>query len=327
MVSKRSVVSLIGSLLLLGISGAGFAQGSPESAFPTKPIKIILPVGPGASDSLTRALAMQAEKILGQPIICENEVGGGRLLGLKMVASAKPDGYTLGLIMGSSVAWTPYFQDVPYDPLTSFTPIMSFGIFPGLISARSDAPFKTARELIEYSRTSGKILKFATPGTNNPNDVIPYIVAKQAGVQWKHVPFPSGIPAITALLGGHVDFVASGGEQAPYIREGTLTPLVTVNEKRQAAFPAVPTWVELGYPVFTDSRPGLIAPAGVPQPIIERLASAFQKAIDTKEWQEVADKMVFSKSYLGPAEFRKFNEEAIADTRKMLMSLDIPGKK
>ncbi len=312
------VVVVLGMPLV--VAGTGFGQ---DVKFPTKPIKMIMPFAPGSTEVLTRGLAKEAEKILGQPIVCETQAGGGRLLGLKMVADAKPDGYTLGVIMTSNIAWAPVLQKVPYDPRKDFTYVMLFGSYTMMLSAKADAPFKTAKELIEYSRTQGS-LKFSTPSTNTMHDIVQYVVAKKAGVQWKHVPYTGDMPAVTALLGGHVSFVCAGPAQGPFIESGQIVPLVTYVDTRSEYFPKVPTWRDLGYPVGSESRPGIAGPAGMPKAVVEKLADAFKRAMETPTFAEICKKMVFSRVYSGPEDTVKFHEEQIERTYKMFKELDVP---
>lgn len=320
---KNRLLCLVVAGLMIQIvtSGMGFAQ---EVKFPTKPIKVIMPFGPCQTDTITRVWAKEAEKILGQPIVCETQTGGGRLLGVKMVADAKPDGYTLGGVVTSAIAWMPLLQKVPYDPRKDFTFLTSFGTYSTMmLSVKSDSPFKTVNELIEYSRTHGP-LKFSTPGTNVMHDIIQYSVAKKTGIQWKHVPYTSDIPAITALLGGHVSFTCCGGAQAPFIESGQLIPLVNYSETRSEFFPKVPTWRDLGYPYGAETRAGITGPAGMPKPIVEKLSSAFKKAIESAEFLEICKKMLFSRSYLGPEESTKFHHDQIEKVYKMFKELDLP---
>ncbi len=317
---KGLLLSIVVWILLMGIPMAGLT----EEKFPTKPIKLIIAYAPGGStDASARALAKGAEEYLGQPIVCENYAGAGGLLAMNMVVKAKPDGYTLGTLATSAVAWQPFLKEVTYDPLKDFTPILQYCAYLCLVSTKSDAPFKTAKELIEYSRQHPG-LKFSTSSSYSMHDIVQYIVAKKAGVKWSHVPYAGGIPAITAVLGGHVSFVASTQEHVPYIQSGQLIPLVTHSDSRSKFFPNLPTWRDVGYPVGADTRAGLAGPAGIPKPVVQKLVEAFKRSLEKPAFTELMEKLTSEKIFVGPEEFQKFNAEQFERTYTMLKELDVP---
>ncbi len=319
MKEKRLILFISIFAVLTAMPMAAFG----EEKFPAKPIKLIIHMAAGGStDVSARVLAKGAEKILGQPIVCENSPGAGGLLAVSMITKAKPDGYTLGTLPTSSVAWVPFLKEVSYDPLKDFSPILQYCTYLCLLSAKADGPFKTAKELIEFSR-SHPGLKFATPNSYSMHDIVQYVVAKEAGVKWNHVPYSGGVPAITALLGGHVSFVASTQEQVPYIQNGQLVPLVTYSDSRSKFFPNLPTWREVGYPVGSETRAGIAGPAGIPKPVVQKLAEAFRAAMDTTAFKDIMEKLTSEVVFAGPEEFQKFNEVQFERTHKMLSDLGV----
>ncbi len=324
MKEKNILISaIIVFLTLIMTATSGFAQKEDGSKYPTKPIKLIIPVPPGSTDVLVRALSKEAEKYLGQPIVCENYPGGGLMVGTNMIKNAIPDGYTIGTMPTSVFAWHPFLNKVTYDPTKDFTLIMQFGDYDVMqVSTRSDAPFKTGKELIEYSRKNPG-LKFSAAGNHTMHDTCQLIVAKRAGIDWKHVPYTGDMNALTALLGGHVSFMSGLGVQAPYIKSGQMISLASYTNKRSKYYPEVPTWRELGYAVGSDSRAGITGPSGIPKIIVEKLCGAFKKAVETDAFQEIAKKLLLNAIYAGPEEFAKFNDEQIKTTFEMFKELGV----
>lgn len=293
-------------------------------AYPVRPIKMIVTYGAGgATDLMARGISKATEKILGQPIIVENNPAGGNLAGLSVLEKSKADGYTLAAIPTSAFAWSPHLVKIAYDPFKSFTLISQICSYTLLVCGKADGPFKNAKQLIEYSRTQPN-LKFSTPSTNTMHDVVQYVVAKKAGVIWRHVPYKSGMEAITALLGGHVSFCVTNQEQVPFIMSGQLIPLATHSDRRNTYFPDLPTWRDLGYPVGAETRVGIAGPPGMPKPIVDALSEALKKAVDDPEYVELSKNLKAEKLYVGPEEFLKFNRDQYERTGTMLKELGIP---
>lgn len=318
---KRNYL-LVSLTVCLGILILTPSFGQAET-FPARQIKMIIPyTAGGGTDLMARGVAKVAEKILGQPIVAENNPAGGGLAALSVLEKSKPDGYTVAAIPTSSFVWQPLLREVAYDPFKSFTLISQISSYTLLVCGRADGPFKTAKELIEYSRTHPN-LKFSTPSSNTMHDVVQYVVAKRAGVTWKHVPYKGGMDAITALLGGHVSFCVTNQEQVPFIVSGQLIPLVTHSDMRNSYFPDLPTWRDLGYPVGAETRVGIAGPAGIPKTIVDTLAQAFKKAVDNPEYIELTKTLKAERIYTGPEEFVKFNRDQYDRTRDMLKELGI----
>jgi len=321
--NKRLIVLVAVIVFQMMISSEAFTSGDEIAKFPTKPINLIVPFAPGGSTDISaRALAKGAEKYLGQPIVILNQPGGGGSKGPALVAKEKPDGYTLGTLSTASAVWTPLLIKVPYDTLKDFTPIIQYGDYLLLVSAKADAPFKTGKQLIEYSRQHPG-LAFSCVGTNHIHDTVQKIVAKAAGVQWRPVAFDGSISAITALLGGHVSFVATIQEQLAYIKTGQLIPIVAYSDKRSPLLPDVPTWRELGYDVGTESSLGIVGPAGIPKPVVNKLVDAFKRAMDSPEFVNVMKNSNIPIVYRGPEEFSKYNEDYTKRTYKMLKEIGV----
>lgn len=321
--SRGIIVGLISVFFVVTLSGIAFGQKAEIANYPTKPIKLIVAFAPGGTTDISaRALAKAAEKYLGQPIVVVNQPGGGGSKGPTLLAKEKPDGYSIGTLSGGAACWAPLVIKLSYDPLKDFTPLLQYGEYISLVAARTDAPFKTAKELLEYSRRNPG-LTFAVSGIKQVHDTIQLMVAKKAGITWRPVAYDGGVPAVTALLGGHVSFVAMTQELVPYIRSGDLRPLVSYMNRRSKLFPDVPTWRELGFDVGNEGGLGIAGPAGMPQPVVHKLVDAFKKAMEDREFIEIMEKMYIPIFYNGPEEFTKFIETNLKATAQMFKELGV----
>lgn len=293
--------------------------------FPTKPINIIVNFPPGGSvDSTTRALISKAEKYLGQPFVVLNKAGGGGTVGLGIAAKEKPDGYHLVSCSSAGITWHPQLRDLPYH-YQDLVPIVTFGVSHNGIVVRSDAPWKTLNDLLEYSRKNPEKVSFSSPGTQSHVTVTTKYFAKHQGIQWTYVSFPGAVPALTALIGGHVDFFSGATDWAPHVRAGTLRILATFTDKRMKRFPDAPTFQEMGYNLQHVSSPYLVAaPKGTPLPIVKKLESAFQKAMEDEEFVRVLENLEMEPTFLNSEETTKFIEECYEQYGKEIIELNIP---
>jgi tripartite-type tricarboxylate transporter receptor subunit TctC len=268
--------------------------------FPRGPITLYIGYEPGASTDITgRALATEAERFLGVPIVPENKAGGASSVCAALLATKKADGYTLAVIGSSALNTVHIMSNLSYDPFKDFTYIFSYGSYLAELTVRNDSPFKKLPDLIEYARNNPGKLSFASPGIGSSGHLSMEHVAKEAKVKFKHVPFKGGAPAITAMLGGHVDFLGGTGSHLRYVRQGIWRQLVTVHqEKRNPEFPDVPTLTEFGYKPLPGGIADLtlLAPKNLPDPVYNKLASGFTQAANSPKFQETLKKvdMVFN---------------------------------
>jgi tripartite-type tricarboxylate transporter receptor subunit TctC len=210
-----------------------------------------------------------------------------------LLASKKPDGYSLGVLSSSVFNVRHLMMPVAYDPVKDFTQILAYGVFHGAICVRKDSPFKTIQDLLEYARKKPGALSYSSSGIGDPMQLAVDFLAKQAKVSFKQVPFAGGTPAITALIGGHVDFTAGAGSHLNYAKQGVFRMLVlTVTDgKRNPEFPNVPTIADLGYKDVPPPRYLLAAPKGMPAPIYKKIEEAFTKAAHSPEFRKVLDNL------------------------------------
>lgn len=262
----------------------GFSQD-----FPTKPITIYCGFEAGATTDLTaRALAEAGQKILGVPVVVENKAGGGSTVAASLVASKKPDGYTLAVVASSAMDVRHIMLAPPYNPAKDFTFLMVYGNYVGGICVLKESPFKTLNDLLDHARKNPGSLSYSSSGIGANQQLAVDYLAKQAKVSFKHVPFKGGAPASTALIGKHVDFTAGAGIHLNYVKQGIFRMLaVTSAEQRDPEFPDVPSLKDLGYQDLPPQQYLLLAPKGLPAPISKKLEDNFRQAVHSAEFKKV----------------------------------------
>ncbi len=262
----------------------GFSQD-----FPTKPITIYCGFEAGATTDLTaRALAEAGQKIFGVPVVVENKAGGGSTVAASLVASKKPDGYTLAVVASSAMDVRHIMLAPPYNPAKDFTFLMVYGNYVGGICVLKESPFKTLNDLLDHARKNPGSLSYSSSGIGANQQLAVDYLAKQAKVSFKHVPFKGGAPASTALIGKHVDFTAGAGIHLNYVKQGIFRMLaVTSAEERDPEFPDVPSLKDLGYQDLPPQQYLLLAPKGLPAPISKKLEDSFRQAVHSAEFKKV----------------------------------------
>ena len=256
------------------------AQDADIAKYPTRPITFIVAYSPGGTGDLAiRLMAKEAEKFLGQPIVVTNKTGGGGTVGGAAVATAKPDGYTIGQSpSGGALVVIPFTEKIPFHPINDFKYIMQPVEFDMGVIVKADSPFKTFKDLLAFARQNPKKLTY---GTNAPNSIPRLIVdqiAKKEGVQLTHMPFKASTEYQTALLGDHIHF-AAGEFSYPFVEAGKTRILLLLSGKRSIEYPDVPLSKDLGYDIPCPSFVGTAGPKGLPDEIVKKLDEAFAKAI------------------------------------------------
>ena len=274
MIQKKVLSSLI---LALGI----FAMPASQAAepFPTKPVQVIIPFAPGDTDNMLRPFIDKMGEFLGQSVIMTYKPGAGGGIGAGLVATSQPDGYTLvGTSQGSIVVVPTFNKEVKYST-ESFAPVASISEGGFILVVKANSQWKTMQELIEYSKKNPKKINYTTSGAMGVTHLIAEIFANEAGVEWTHIPEKGSGPAVTALLGGHVELSSAAiGPAMAHVRAGTLRALAVFSDKRLKAFPDVPTLKELGYKVEARALYGILAPKDTPKPVVDAIFLAAKKA-------------------------------------------------
>jgi tripartite-type tricarboxylate transporter receptor subunit TctC len=294
-------ISLFISLLTLLFVGLVEAW-----SYPDKPITLVIPVGAGGSHDLTaRALVSVAADYLGQPIIVSLKPGGGGVIGSDFVARSAPDGYTLMMGYPGANSIFPAIEGRSKGP-NDLEAICRINYSPTIIVTRTDTPYKTFREMIEWAKANPNKLIYGHTGPWNQADAAWKQIANFTGITGRTVPFDGGGPATVAIIGGHIDVTGSlSAVIVPHITSGKLRGLAVLDSKREETLPNVPTAKEEGYNIVNLMWRGILAPKGTPRPIIEKLADAFKKMTENKSVVTMIKQFGDDIQYLGPDEFTK----------------------
>jgi tripartite-type tricarboxylate transporter receptor subunit TctC len=311
--------------LALGLPLATEAQ----EPYPSRPISLVAPFPPGGvADSTARPVAAALEKVLKNPVAVVNKTGAAGAVGMQFVATSKPDGYTLLLAL-SSISIIPeadkIFDRQPAFTVDQFAPIALISADPTILVVRTESPWKTAQEFIEDARKRPGQISYSSSGIYGTLHMATELLSHAAGIKLRHVPHAGAGPALTALLGGHVDALASGPVVVlPHIKAGKLRALAGWGDKRVAALPEVPTFKELGYP---DAEfyiwAGLFAPRGTPEPVLARLREATRAAVADPEFKAAMDKLQTPIAFKQGEEFQRFFE---ADAKRLAAGVRKVGR-
>jgi tripartite-type tricarboxylate transporter receptor subunit TctC len=283
---RRALLQLASAVVLaLAAPSIALAQ-----AYPSKPIRLVVGVPPGgATDAVARIVGQKLSEQMGQPFIIENKGGAGGNIGAEAVAKSPPDGYTLFLaVIGTMAINQSLYKDMPFDTLRDFAPISQLTSMPQMLIVHPSVPAKSVRELIAYAKANPGKLSFASGGNGTATHLAGELFKSSAGIDMVHVPYKGNGPAMTDLVGGRVsamfDQVASG---LPQVKGGKLVALGVTTAKRSPAAPEIPAIAEsglAGYDVTTWH--GLVAPAGTPPEIVNRLQAEVVKALASADVRE-----------------------------------------
>jgi tripartite-type tricarboxylate transporter receptor subunit TctC len=256
---------------------ASFAQAAAQDAsdWPQKPVTIVIPYAPGGfADTRMRLIASKLEPRLKQNVIVENRAGAGGVVGTTFIARAKPDGYTIGAGNLAPLSVNPsLMQSIPYDPVKDLAPVILIENSPLVLSVANTVKATDLKELIALAKASPGKLTFGSSGVGGAHHLSGEMFAEQAHIDITHVPYKGGSLASTDLMGGHITMMFEMGYAAlPAIKGDKVRPIAVTASKRLSVLPDVPTMAEAGLPGFESYNwQGIIAPAGTPQPIIDRL--------------------------------------------------------
>ncbi len=265
-----------------------------QSTWPDKPIRIIVPYTPGGfTDQMARLVQQGLQQRLGQPVVIDNKPGANSLIGVDALAKAPADGYTFGVVIAAYAANTTLYPKLPYDPKKDLTGVSLMGVSPLLAAVNNDAPFKTARELIDYAKAHPGKVAFGSSGNGSAAHLTSELWKSLTGADMIHVPYKGAVPALTDLIGGQIQlfFDAPTGliNQA---KAGKLRLIGVAGERRLPVLPDVPTFIEQGFAGLVGSTwAGMLAPAGTPRPIVDRVSAALAEIIKTDETRAKLDAM------------------------------------
>lgn len=317
----RRLVSLLSGCL---VALAAHAQ----DAYPSRPLNMVVAFPPGGvADIVGRPLAVAMEKALKQPVLVINRPGAGGATGTASVAKAAPDGYTI-LMALSSISIFPVSDringKVPAYEMADFAPIALVTADPTVLVVRADSPYKTLADFVAAAKANPGKINYSSSGVYGTLHVSMEIFANAAGVKLFHVPYQGGGPAVTALLGGQVEALASGPAAAiGQIKGGKMRALASWSTQRLALLPEIPTFKELGYDAEFYIWSGVFVPAATPAPIVQRLRDAVREAANSADFKAAMEKVSTPVSYLDAPEFRKYWE---TDAARLKVALEKIGK-
>lgn len=276
----KHLLRAITASVLLAAGAASYAQ----PGFPSKPLKIVVPFGPGGnSDAVTRPLARAMAEILQQPVVVENKPGASGNIGMEYVAHSQPDGYTLlmGNISTNSINQTSYGDRLRIVPVNDLTAVSMVASTPAVLVAADSFPARTVQDFVRFARTNPGKVNYYLPGVGSAPHYELLKIEREAGIRMTGIPFSGGAgPGMTALLSGQVDIgLITLGAALPHLEAKKLKGLALTGSKRLADLPEVPTFLEVGLGSVSSSWQGLFVPAATPRPVVQKLYETIAAAL------------------------------------------------
>ena len=311
MFDKHGVAWIGLAVAACALAGAAVAQAN----YPTKPIKIIAPVQPGGGvDLVARTVGERLQKMLGQPVIVENQSGGGGIVGSQATARAAPDGYTLMVGYVGTHGTNPAVRKLPYDAVKDFTPIAMVGGTPNVLVVPPSLPVKTLPEFIAYAKANKGKLSYGSSGPGTLTHLAMEQLKVAGDLDIQHVAYRGIGPAITDILGGQTQALFPGLAAAlPHIKAGKMRPLAVTGSKRHPLLPDVPTFEELGYKGFDGVQwYGIVGPANMPPAIVATLNKAINDALADPAMRERLSGEALEPMPMTPEKFGQYMKDDIA---------------
>ncbi len=306
-VAKLRALILAGAALALGLT-LWAASAAAADDYPTRSIRLIIPFPPGGSnDVVGRIVANQLGQKLGQTVFVDNRAGAGGVVGTDLAAKATPDGYTL-LIISIAHAVNPWLYKLPYDPLKDFVPVAIIATGTNVLSVNPKVPVHSVKKLVDLAKQKPGVLNYASAGIGSFQHLSGELFKLTAGVDIQHVPYKGGGPSMLAVIAGEAEVMFSSIVQTvPSIQSGQLRALATGGEKRSPILPDLPTIAEAGVPGYVATNWwGIIAPAGTPQPVVDKVHGAVEQILTSAETKKYLDNEGAAPVPMSAADFGKF---------------------
>ena len=317
MIQKSLVTLLASSALVLGVSA--FAQSAAN--YPSKPLKIVVsfPAG-GTSDVLARIFGQKITEHWGQPVVVENRPGASGNLGADVVAKAAPDGYTLALMDVGNLVISPALFKLPFNVVNDFAPVAMVAYSPHLLAVSTKVPANTPAELVAYAKAQkGKLNYAVAAGMGSASHLAGVTYAQRNGIEWGYVPYKGGAQAITDLVGGQVDVMFNGMVATyPQVKAGKIKLIAVSSQTRNAQMPDTPTVAESLPGFLTGSFQGLLAPAGTPKPVIDKLYAEIQRIAALPDVKERLVTLGAEPSSMTPEQFGQWMKTEIPAMAKIV---------
>ena len=317
--TRRTACALLAAALVAPLLGAGGAQ----AAYPERFVTFIVPFAPGGpTDVMARVVAGPLGELLGQSIVIENRGGAGGNIGIGAVARATPDGYTLLLTSSAFVVNPSLYKNVPYDAFKDFIPIANLGASPNVFIANPAAGITTVAELVAKAKAEPGKLAYGSPGAGTTPHLAMELLKVRAKIDILHVPYTGAGPAMQAVLGNQVPLASTALPPAhPQIKADKVKGLAVTGTARWFDLPEVPTMVELGYADFvSETFQALFAPAGTPQPVIDRMSKAVIEVLKRPDIREKLNKAGFGVLAEGPDQLKALVAKEVPMWREVIRS-------
>ncbi|MEJ7687473.1 MAG: tripartite tricarboxylate transporter substrate binding protein [Variovorax sp.] len=320
---SRRAFNLSAAAAAVSVAAPSFAQ----SAWPSKPIRIIVPYTPGGfTDQMARLVQVGLQTRLGQPVLIDNRPGANSLIGVDAVAKAAPDGSTFGVVIAAYAANTTLYPKLPYDPKKDLVGVSLMGVSPLLAAVNNDTPFRTAKQLIDYARANPGKISFGSSGNGSAAHLTSELWKSLTKTYMIHIPYRGAVPALTDLIGGQIQlFFDAPTGLINQGKAGKVRLIGVASDRRLPAVPDVPTFIEQGFAGFTGSTwAGMLAPAGTPREIVKRMSDEIAQIIKSEETRAKLDAMGTFPSGSTPEEFDAF---ITAETDKWAKVIKTAGVK
>jgi tripartite-type tricarboxylate transporter receptor subunit TctC len=299
-------------LTVLAVACVAWPAPSVAQPYPTKPIRWIVPFPPGGpTDSFSRPVAQKLAELLGQPVVVENIPGAGASIGMDRLAKSPPDGYTIGLATTGTHAINPHlYTRLPHNTLKDFTPLTLAVRYVNILVVHPSVPAKTVAELVAYAKANPGKVTFGSAGNGASNHLSGEVLKHLTGAPMTHVPYRGSAPALTDVLGGNITFMFDIlVTLQPHIQAGRVRALAVTSDKRSPFAPEIPTMAESGVKGFSEAGSdlwfGIVGPAGMPKPVVEKLHAKLIEAMRSPEVAQRVSAQAFEQGVSTPEEFAK----------------------
>ena len=263
------------SMVLMALAGGASAQPGVALTYPNKPIRFITPYAPGGSTSvMARLVGQHLTERWGQNVIIDNRPGGNTIIGTEAMMRSAPDGYTI-MLATSTHAILSSLTKTPYDPIRDFSPVATIGVAPQVLVLNAALPANTVQEVIALAKSRPGQLNFGSSGAGGPTHLSGELFNIIAGIKTQHIPYKGAAPVLVDLIGGQVQmFYSVPSNIVTHVKGGRIKAIAVTGNTRLSAFPQMPTFAEAGLPGFdVKTWNGVLAPAGVPKPIVDKLSA------------------------------------------------------
>jgi len=321
--TRRSLLEHFSAGALALASGGTRAQAP---AFPSKPIRIVVPFAPGGpTDLMARAIGKNMSQSMGQPVIVDNRPGGGGVIGLSELTKQPADGHTLVFPSILAVTNPALMPNYPFDTLRDFAPVTVVGFIPHAMVVRPDFPARNLAELVAMARDKPGTLAYGSSGNGTSAHLAGAMFAERAGIKVTHVPYRGAGPAVQDLLGGQIQYMFLDMSSAlAQIQAGKLRALAVAPARRFSGLPDVPTIAEQGYPGYDiHAWYGLLVRAGTAAPLVDRLHSEVKRALETQEVRDIFRTQGIEPGGMPPAEFGALIRNDLASWKRTVDQLGI----